>query len=201
MIDQFFVSIRRPVSDESFHFHRLRRQAGQIQAEAAGQGAAVRFGRRLEARLFQPGEYEIIDWIPHPAAILDLRQGRTFGSDQRPMGLVLRAGGNPAFEQILLLSGKDLVRLGRRHDVIRVAGIDALDQQAGIGFAGDDGRLTVLARGGCIFRPIQAQAGFAGRRIGAVTGETVLGNDGPDVAIEFDIAGRRGCAGAKPGDG
>ena len=82
--------------------------------------------------------------------------------------------------------------LGRRHDVIGVGRLDALDQFALLGLAGQDDEvaLTVALR---IFLVVEAQLPLAGFLVGAVAGDTVLGQDRPDLAAEVDrLSGTEG---------
>src|SRR5262249_58504198 len=73
-------------------------------------------------------------------------------------------------------------RLRLRHAFLRIIGEDALDQQTVLRLARNNGfRLDRL------FAHVQTQAGLAGVLVRAVAGETVLCQDRPDVAIEFEL--------------
>ena len=190
------VVVGRRVGHERLHVRGLRRQAGQVEAEPASQRAPVRLGGRLQPALFQLREHELIDWIANPLPLLDGRGQRPLGRQERPVRLIRRAGGDPTPECLFLCRRQRLVRLGRRHPLLRVVRENTLNQQTVARFArhdgfGFDGFLT----------HIEPQARLARVLIGPMAGETVFGQDRPDVAIELQLlrftVGR--CADSKKG--
>jgi len=66
--------------------------------------------------------------------------------------------------------------------LFRVVGRDAIDQFARLGIARHDGLL-----GDGDLALAQPEFGFALAGVGAVASEAVIGEDGPDVAVEFDL--------------
>ena len=62
--------------------------------------------------------------------------------EERPVVLIFAAFGNPGTEDGFVLGRDWLLRLGRRHDVVRVFGEDAVDDFALIGLTGDDGEFA-----------------------------------------------------------
>jgi len=98
--------------------------------------------------------------------------------------LVLRALGNPAAEDFFLRGSERRTRLRRRHVLFRVVGRDAIDQFARLGIARHDGLL-----GDGDLALVEAELGFALAGVRAVAGEAVIGEDGADVAVEFDAGG------------
>ena len=94
-LDLFFVRGIALVRQERIHFGNRRRQADQIEAQAAEQSDFVGFGRRLEIFLFQPGQDEGIDWVADPSAVFHPRKFWTGGCAKRPMlAPVFRVGGS-----------------------------------------------------------------------------------------------------------
>jgi len=80
--------------------------------------------------------------------------------------------------------------------------VDALDQQAGVDVARNDrgtARPVAAARGRpraeCPVAGVQPEVRFAGRLVGPVAGEAVVGEDRPDVALEVDGGHRLGRGG------
>ena len=61
LIDVVLVGVGRGVVDECFDLLGRRRQARQIEAQAPGQRAAIGFGGRREAALFELRQDEMVD--------------------------------------------------------------------------------------------------------------------------------------------
>ena len=74
------------------------------------------------------------------------------------------------------------MRIGRRHEIVRILGEDAPDQLALVWFAGHDGLF-----GNRRLAHVQAEFALALVRVRAVTIETVLGKNRPDVAIIAEL--------------
>src|SRR5262249_46034881 len=104
------------------------------------------------------------------------------------MRLILRSARDPLFQQILLFCRENLVRLGWRHDVIRVRCVNPANELALLWLAGDNCRLAVFARKDSVFKSIKPQIGFARGGIRAVARKTVLRKNRPDVAIVSERA-------------
>src|SRR5262249_40098498 len=105
--------------------------------------------------------------------------------NERPMRLPLRAFRNPTVQQLNLCSSQFLAGFDRRHDLVLVLRTYALDQFAGFRFAGNNGDLAVRQGLEGIFLAIQPQFRLALAFVRPMTGVTVLGEDGPDVAVEL----------------
>src|SRR5205085_3139122 len=71
-------------------------------------------------------------------------------------------------------------------------GGDPLEQQAARAAAGHDRGHTRLARAQGVLAPVEAQASLAATGVRPVTGVAVIREDGPDVAVEVDLARRAG---------
>ena len=85
--------------------------------------------------------------------------------------------------------------LARRHAGGGRGGADAGEQAALGGIAGDDDAVgSAVGEQACF--GIEAEVGHAVLVVGTVTGEAVVGEDGPHVAIEIDLrAGGEGAGG------
>ena len=57
-----------------------------------------------------------------------------------------------------------------------------MDQLAGVGIAGDDGRLAGIAAANGCFAQVQAKSAFARLFIGAVAMKAVVSQDRPNIA-------------------
>ena len=153
-IDQLLVGVGRWVVDEGFHLGRLRRQAGQVEGQAADQGRPVGLVRRLEALLLQLREQEAVDRVDRPRGILDHGRARVLDGLEAPVPgplaeverldlaargrlRVYRPGGallDPSGEGGDLVGGE--LRLRGHPEVVDV--VDRLHEQALVGLAGDD---------------------------------------------------------------
>ena len=92
-----------------------------------------------------------------------------------------RAFVDPLGEHLFFLRAELEMGLGRRHQVIFILCIDEVDELGILGVARDKGILV----DGC-FPHVETQLGFPCRLVRAVTGEAVLRENRPDVAIEAD---------------
>jgi hypothetical protein len=101
------------------------------------------------------------------------------------------------FECFDLLRGERIFLVGGRHDVFRIMRHDASQEFAAIRFAGNDRRLFRFSTGERAFTEIETQVGFPRFFVLAMTGETVVGEDRPDVAIEGNLRLRETPAGKK----
>ena len=180
-----FVGARLLVGEELSEFLRRRGQSGHRVSDAADQGVVARLRCRCQAELLQFRIDEVID--PAPGV------GQRFGNRrlEGPVLLVGRAQLDPKFERLLVLIAQRLLRLCGRHEIVAVVGGDAVPQLALVGLARDDRNLAAFA---CPIRRVglvQSQVTFAILRIGTVTGEAVLRQDRPDVAVEREFSGAR----------
>ncbi len=177
-VHHFLVGVGALVGDERVHLGRRRRQAGQVERDAANERFPVRFGRMRQALALQPGQDEAVDRVTDPRLVLDGGRVGPDRRDVRPVRLVLGAGRHPAFQHFLLPVGQGFLRAGRRHHLGRLVPENTVNQLAFIGITRDDGPLL---DGGVAL--VQAQPGLARPGVGAVAGEAVLRQDGADVAV------------------
>ena len=178
-VDEPVIRVRMRIGHEGVDDGRLRGQTGDVEREPAGKHAAIGLGGRREPLGFQPRENEPVDRIPYPRLIFDRRWLGPLGRDERPVRLVLRPLGDPAFEQFLLLAREHLLQARRRHHLLGIVGEDAVEHDARIGIARGDG--TRLDGGIPLIEP---EIGLATAAVGPVAGEAVLHEDGADVLVE-----------------
>ena len=170
--------------EERVDLLRRRRQAGQVERDAADQRRPVGLRRRRQPLLLQPGEDEARrsgfvpsrDWY----AVISGR----FGGTNAQCGGVLGPLLDPRLQLRDLVRRQPLAGLGRRHPRPRRSGSsDALDQLALGRLAGHDRALLDRARRG-------RRAGASpSARAGAVALEAVVRQDRPDVAGEVHRRG------------
>src|SRR5262249_57854346 len=70
-IHDVLVSPRRPIFEEGVHFGRRRRQAGQIERDAADERLAVCFVRRRQAFFLKTRQDEIVNHVARPPPVFD----------------------------------------------------------------------------------------------------------------------------------
>ena len=132
----------------------------------------------------------MIDGIEGPGGIPGFRGGMGHGWHESPVGLVSGALGDPRFEDGLFLFPERAAEFRGRHQVVGIVGVDPLDQLAGTRVARDDRLPAAFEYHGGTLEGIEAQTGLTALvGVGAVAGETAVGEDGADVAVEID-AGR-----------
>jgi hypothetical protein len=142
----------------------------------------------MQTLALDPGKYEGVDGIAWPRAVLDAGQLRAFWRDEGPVCFPLRALLYPSAQRLDLTRAELVAALiSRGHSDRWVVRCNALDQFARGRIARNDNRL------GSIFL-IKAELGFALSRIGSVAGVTLVGQDGPHIAIELDGARFGGAA-------
>ena len=120
-VHQLLVGLRRRVRQEGIDLGRRRRQAGQVEAQPAGEGAPVGLGRRLQALALQARPDEVID---------RRRPRRRFRSPrrhQRPVLLPLRPFADPFPDPADFRFGKLVSGIGGRHAQRRVGGEGGVD--------------------------------------------------------------------------
>ena len=105
-VDDFFVSGGAWVGEKGVEVGGERWEAGEIESDAAEEGALVCLGSRLEADFGEPGFDEGVDRI----ALWPL--DRLVG----PMSFVDGSFGDPAANCVFLLDGQIFVNGRRRHD-------------------------------------------------------------------------------------
>ncbi len=122
----------------------------------------------------------MVDGIPRPRGVTDRRK---FGLDrqfERPMLRPDSSVAHPAFENIDLFGGQLFARIRRRHHYVKITRNNPANELAIVHVAFDD-----HSRLGGLFL-IESQLCFASARIGAMTVEAFVGQNGPHIAVEVD---------------
>ena len=107
-VDQPLVGVGPAVGDEGVDLLGGRRQAGQVEPEAADQGRPVGLGGGGEAERFQLGEDEGVDRVADPRRHPDGGDVGPDGGDERPVPLLLGRPGR------LAAAGRTIGRAGRQ---------------------------------------------------------------------------------------
>ena len=89
-VDDLLVSVGRGIAREYVDLGRRRRQAGQVEAQAAEQGRTVGLGRGAKALRIEPRHDERVDRVADPGTIPDGRDLRPLERLERPVGPLLR---------------------------------------------------------------------------------------------------------------
>ena len=193
-IDSTVVSRGRGIAHKRREVLRRRRQAREIERHAPQQTRRLLRATRLETGRCEGLRDEGVDGIARPRLRgAGHRNSRPHGCEQRPVLLIGCPLGDPPLEQGLFLGLERFVRVRGRHDLLRVGGKNTLHERTGVGFSRHNRRGVFTALGRCKLCAIQAQLGFASRRIGSVTRETILREDGLNLRVILDRRGRCGC--------
>ncbi len=179
--------------EKGVQFLRGRRQAGEVEVQAAQERGGGGFGGRRDALGLQTREDEPIERRAHPGVV---RHGGWLGTRKRekgPVAFVGRALFDPAaqrgdigFGQRRLFGGR------RRHHIVGVVTEDADEQFAALGMPGHDGGRAAFQFHRRALEGVQPQAAFALFLIRAVALEAGVGQQRADVAVEAHIGGRGG---------
>jgi hypothetical protein len=154
-----------------------RREAGEVEGEAAEEGVIGGFGGGGEFFFFELGLDEGVDGV-----FGGFGRGGFGEGCVGPVGFVGSAFSDPAAEEFFLSGGEGFVGLFWRHGVFVVE--DAGDDLAFVRVAGDDGEGAFFGLFDGFFADVEAEAGFAGFGVETVAVEAGVRHDGADVAIE-----------------
>ena len=138
-IDEPLVGVGVGVVHESIDEGGLGWQAREVEREPAGEHVPIGLGGRCEALLLEPGEDEAIERVFDPGLVLDGGRRGPPRRDERPVGLVLSAFGDPPLEELLLFGREHLLHARWRHHLLGILGEDAVEGDARIRVAGHDG--------------------------------------------------------------
>ena len=179
------------VGHECGNFLERRRQADEIEADAADQGPLVRLVARFQPGVSNPLQYEGIDGVANPVIVAGRGQFGPGRDDVCPVRLVFGAGVNPAAQRFDFIARETLPGVRRRHALGRVGMGHTPNQFARIGVARNDGRpsISLFVRGPVA--DVQAEIGFPRGGVGTVASEAIVGEDRPDIAIERRLLGCR----------
>ena len=188
-VDQALVGAGPGIGQKPGNFSRSRRQADQIEADAANERPPVGFGRRRNSFGFQPGQDEAVDGAAAPCRVLDRRRvdlsRRLKGPMGRPgaLGVLsgLHAPGSPGLDptsQHRHLAA--LQRSGRWHLQLACSA-QGLNQRASVRFPGDNGRATTATQQRRL-AGLQSKPAHFGLVV--VTAQAMLGEQRPHVLLK-----------------
>ena len=129
-VDVAFVGIRRRIGDEGIDLLRRRRQADQIEGEAAGKHCPIGLGLKREPVSLEPRQHEGIDRVSHRGSAGCFGHLRADRRHVRPMPLDLRSASHPGSESLHLRWRKPFAAVGRGHDGVGIGRSDAGDEDA-----------------------------------------------------------------------
>ena len=155
-IDEALISIRTLVSEEGVDFLHSGRQTGEVEGDTALQANRVGFRIGPEPFGLQSSHDEGVDGIAGPLAVLNSRQFRSGGHDERPVLLPTGSLSHPLLEEFNLSGREGLSMLGWRHDLVGILRQDPLDQSALFGLTSDQGMLARFERLKGVFLTIEA---------------------------------------------
>ena len=177
-IDLLLIRLGAAITGEGSDLVRRWRQPGQIKAQAANQGRAIRRAHRRQSHRLQLASHEMID--PHGAVrARTIRSARALGRNVGPVRFILRALLDPASKQVFLRSAQRKIRVGRRHHFHWIRRKNARHHLAGSRIARHD-----RSRRDRLVSMIQPKIRLTGVAVRTVALEAVLREYGPDVAVK-----------------
>jgi hypothetical protein len=194
------VGAGRGVSDKGLGFRDGGRQAGQVEAQAADQGATVGLGSGRDRALLQLPEDKPVHRVPGRGLC-----GGRLGLPRRrvgPVGLIDGPLLDPAPHDLLVPRGEQVEGVGRRHHLGRVPGADPAPGLGCARLAGHDRR----ARAPRLVRPghagvvgkVHPEIRLVGLEVGPVALEARVRHDGADVAVELHRGWQRSLRRIRP---
>ena len=185
-----FIGPGAPVRQEGVYLFRRGGQSGQVQGQSTDQGDGVGFGRRSKPLAFEAGQDESVDGVADPGDAVHLGEGRPARFDEGPMVLGLGAFGDPAPDEVDLILVQLPVESGWRHPRRLVLRRYSLVQAARFRVSRSDDLVAVPILEQSLLR-VQVQTRLPHLFVRAVTGETVVREDGAYLAAVVYGAGRR----------
>ncbi len=185
-VDEDFVSVWPMVLDEVVHLFASGRETREIEREPADQARPVRLGGGLQVVLLELILDKDVDRVR-----LNLYRGSAFGKvwpnglDIRPMTLPGCSLFDPGLDKRCLLRSKGFPCRFRRHLLFGIGRNDSPVEFAGMGVLGYDYSDILLISKKALLG-VEPEVGFALVLVGTVARIAVLGQNGPDVAIEID---------------
>ena len=196
-VHEALIRIRPAVGGEGLDLRQRRRQAGQVERNAAGQREAVGLGLRAELGRLELRKDEAVHGALGPRGVLHRGQRGAPGFLVGPMRRVTGPAGDPAAQEVDFRRGQYLARLARRHDVIVFRRRDPTDEFAFLRMTLDYGKrpapqghpravrgIEAQALGGTVFRPALAIL-----LVGPVAAEALVGKNRADLSVEVGHGG------------
>ena len=113
------------------------------------------------------------------------RNGRSHRWQKGPVLLVLRPLLNPLLQDLLLSRGQGALRFRRRHDHLRIRGMNPSNHFTVVCLTGDDRRLTTVTRQQRRTAHVQSQTALPSSFIATMTAPAVIGQDRPHMLIKI----------------
>jgi len=124
-VDQAIVRVRPGVRHKAFDFLQSRRQPRRVEGHAANERRSVGRRGRLKPFLLQSRQDEVVDRVPRPIAVANLRQRRPHRSDTGPVLSIDGPLFDPAAERLDVDRREPLAGGSRRHPLVGVRRLDA----------------------------------------------------------------------------
>ena len=205
-VDDPLPGIGRGVVEEGADLRGRRREAGEIEGDAAEERAPIGERRRFQPSSFEPCDDEAIDVIGHELRIGDGRRPHCHRPGKAPPrsggfprhaakagfkdARIGSTGADPGGEVVDLAGGQCWPGILRRHRRDPVGMLDGAEEEARVNVAGDDRRPGVAAAGPALPGiERQATAGLAG--CGRMAALAAGDQERPDAAFEEIVVGRR----------
>ena len=208
-INHLLVGIGHSVGEKLIHVTDRRRNTRQIERGSTDEPLLLGRRRRCKALTHESREDKVVDRIEGPLGTLrrmgtlarpvfrltrmDGQECPSYGRnhwplrrDERPVRLVLGPLLDPALEQFDLPSRQRLAAVHWRHLFARVSGPDPASQLTLTELPRHEGDATRSQLRLGVFGHIQPQPRLSCLLIRPMTGKTIVRQDRPDVAIEFN---------------
>ena len=168
-VDIRFIRLGGRIGDQRGDLLRRRRQARQIEADAAGEHLPRSFAVGAHPFGREPREDEVVNRRPRPLRVARLRHLRPRDPFESPVAPVGSAGCDPAAQQLRLCRRHRLADLRRGHDEIGIGRLDPGEQLAGRRVARHHRPAATVEREAGASGLIEPQAPLTLGRVGAMT--------------------------------
>ena len=203
LVHELFVGVGARILHEGVGLFRRGRKTDQIKIQPAAKREPVRFVGGKQFFLLHPLQHKGVDGV----ARREVGCGHAGWRDQTrwresPVRFVFRTGGDPAFQDVLLLRQQRMLHLGGRHLLVLVTGKNACDDRALLRLARHDARVARLAARERRLTQIETQSGLARAFVGSVAFEAIRRQHRTHVAQEvrrIRRASRTGHDSGQPG--
>ena len=199
LVNALLVSVGRRVSQKGIELGGRRRQTGQVEGHPPEQSRFVSFGRGLQSLGLEARQDEVVDGVARPGVVLHLGCGGPLGRNECPVQFPFRSLINPLADQLDLLRGQASVGIGGRHAERRVFGAHLLVKLAFGALPGNDHLVSAPVLENTLLG-IEPQLSLPCLLVGTVAGEAIVGENGPDFAVEvygFFVGDRRTALGRR----
>ena len=157
-------------------------QPDQVKVNPAREDVRRSWFGGLELSCLQLGQDEMVDGVPWPGAVEHAGDTRPLGRDVRPVLFELGPLGDPVVQLGFLFRGQRLAAVLRRHHVVMIRGVDTLVERTF--FRGTRHEDFVCVK--CVAEDIEPKVRLTLVAVKAVTGETVVREDRPNIPVKLD---------------